>query len=168
MAGLPGQSPGVFLEDVSRAMALRPDWLRLHPALVLESTPLARSWRARAYRPWPLAPTLELLGKAVLAAWDAGTRVIRVGVAPEPGFAGRVLAGPRHEALGQRAASRALWLHVRRLFAHEGIRPRSLEGPARHLSDTLGWRGEMLPRWKALGLGREAIRPVEGDFFLVR
>lgn len=55
--------------------------------------------------------------------------MIRLGLAPEPGPSGHVLAGPAHPALGQQARSLALLDFLRRQIARLGRRPQGLEVP---------------------------------------
>lgn len=161
MAGLPGQGPAVFARDVALAATLEPEMVRLHPALVLAGTPLAARWSAGAFSPWSMGRTLAALAPALLRLWAAGIRAGRVGLAPEETLQRAILAGPWHPALGQRAASLALYLHLRRQL------PRPWPGgtllhPRRFQSDVRGHGGEMLPRLARLGL---APRPWDEPYF---
>lgn len=157
MLGLPGQSGRVFREDVALAVLARPSSVRLHPCLVLENTPLAGQFRDGHYQPWELGVAIDALADALLDFWRAGIHVIRVGLAPEDSLNAAVLAGPQHPALGQRAASLALFRHLRETLT--GAKLGRLLYPRRYESDVLGWQRERLPDWAALGLGRENLQP---------
>jgi hypothetical protein len=104
---------------VRLALSLRPSCLRFYPCLVPEGTPLAALWRRKAYEPWSLPATVAALGEGLRLAWEAGVPVIRLAVAPEPGFDAMILAGPRHPALGSmiqaEALTRALDIRLARL-----------------------------------------------------
>jgi histone acetyltransferase (RNA polymerase elongator complex component) len=168
LPGLPGQAPdpdGSWGRDLAAALACAPDLARLYPCLVLEGTALARRWAAGDYAPWPLDRTVDLLGRALLAFWERGIPVIRMGLAPEPGLEAHVLAGPRHPALGQMARSRALFHYLAPPIRNLGRPPRQLLAPRRHLSDVLGHAREMLPAWAGLGLGPAALGAGPDEFF---
>ncbi|MEW5774428.1 MAG: radical SAM protein [Thermodesulfobacteriota bacterium] len=168
LPGLPGMAPdpdGPFARDVALALEQAPAAVRLYPCVVLEGTGLARSWAAGEYVPWTLAQAADLLGRALLACWEADTPVIRMGLAPQPGLAGRILAGPWHPALGQMARSRALFAHIAGVLA--GRRPGRLLVPRPALADILGHGREMLPAWAGLGLAEEDIRVGDQSEFCV-
>jgi histone acetyltransferase (RNA polymerase elongator complex component) len=104
MIGLPGEDGAAFAETVRRAVALRPDMVRLHPTLVFRGTELADLYRAGAYAPLSLEDTLAACRHALRAFESAGIPVIRLGVqtTPEMEAPGVVLAGPYHPALRSR------------------------------------------------------------------
>lgn len=167
MPGLPGQSGAAFLRDVDMAVSLEPESVRLHPCLVLAGTPLAADLAAGSYRPWGLTRTINLLALALPRLWNRSIDAIRLGVAPEEAFVTSILAGPWHAALGQRAMSLALHLHIRSRAAFLGRPPKRLLLPRRHLSDVRGWRGELLPAWRKIGLGPESLIAWDREFFLL-
>ncbi|MGE4505953.1 MAG: elongator complex protein 3 [Desulfovibrionaceae bacterium] len=154
MPGLPGDRPGLFAKDVATAAALRPEAARLYPCQVLEGTPLAARWRAGEFRPWPLPRTRQELALGVGALWRAGVQVIRIGLAPEPGLAARVLAGPSHPSLGQMVRSLALYDHIRALAPGLGRAPRGLRYPQRSSGEIGGHSGELARAWERLGIGQ--------------
>jgi len=160
LPGLPGMAPdpdGPFLRDVALALDQAPACLRLYPCVVLPGTELARRWAAGDYVPWTLAQAADQLGRALLACWQAGVPVIRMGLAPQDGLAGSILAGPWHPALGQMARSRALLAHIAGFLAERGLRPGRLLVPGRDLSDILGHGREMASAWAGLGLAEDRI-----------
>lgn len=150
MPGMPGQTPEAFGRDMAQTAAIRPDFARLYPCLVLDGTPLAELWRSGAYAPWPLDATLDALAGALLTLWTAGIPAARIGLAEQEGLA--VLAGPRHPALGQVARARALLLHVRARLATLPERPDTLLVPRRWQGETLGQGNALAAEYAALGL----------------
>jgi histone acetyltransferase (RNA polymerase elongator complex component) len=103
MPGLPGDTPETFPETVSQVIALRPDFVRIYPALVIKDTPLAERYRAGEYSPLSLDDAVLLCHKAMARFEQAGIEVIRVGLQPtaELERPGTILAGPWHPAFRQ-------------------------------------------------------------------
>jgi len=100
MAGLPGDSPSRFARTVERAVALRPDTVRIHPTLVLAGTALAERFLCGEYVPLTTDEAIEASKYAVQMFEKAGISVIRVGLQTTPRMEvpGAVLAGPHHPA----------------------------------------------------------------------
>ena len=159
LPGMPGHNPQHFAHDVPAALAAGADMLRFYPCLVLEGTGLASMWRAGSYSPWSLEETLDALAPGWLAAARAGVPVIRMGLAPEPGLAEAILAGPVDRELGGRVKGRALLLAVREALHAPAVQqnflpecgfvlrlPRAMQG------FFWGAGGELRPVWAALGL----------------
>lgn len=157
LPGLPGDRPGVFRRDVETAARLAPDCARLYPCLVLEGTDLAALWRAGDYAPWSQARARTELSLALTRLWRAGVPVIRLGLAPEPGLAARVLAGPAHPALGQQARSLALLDFLRQQIVRLGRKLHGLEVPAGSQGEFWGHGGCLERAYARLGLPRERI-----------
>ncbi len=102
MAGLPGDTRGLFIQSMDKAIALAPDFLRIYPTLVLAGTNLADSFRKGIYTPLSLDEAVTWLTPAYAAALRAGIPVIRMGLHPDPALEkpGVILAGPYHPAFG--------------------------------------------------------------------
>ncbi len=165
LPGLPGHTLRSFAQDIARCIALRPDFVRIHPCLVLAGTGLEALWRRGAYAPWELAATLEALGEAVSQLWSAGIPVARVGLTPEASLLSAILAGPWHPALGSRVRARALWHDIRRRL--DGRLAASLTLPQRSSGEFWGHAGEMEPEYRALGLLRSAVTFTDGDEWML-
>lgn len=103
MPGLPGDTPETFQKTVTQAISLRPDFVRLYPALVIRETPLAELYRAGRYAPLSLDDAVLLCHQAVARFEQAGIEVIRVGLQPtaELERPGTIIAGPWHPAFRQ-------------------------------------------------------------------
>jgi histone acetyltransferase (RNA polymerase elongator complex component) len=103
MPGLPGDSAGIFGDTVRRVIELRPDVVRIYPALVLKETPLEGLYRTGRYHPLSLAETVAWCRDAMLAFEKANVEVIRVGLQPtaELEKPGTIIAGPYHPAFRQ-------------------------------------------------------------------
>lgn len=169
MAGLPEQNQAAFVADVAAACALAPEAVRLYPCLVLEETALAALWREGRYRPWSTARAVASLAKAATVFWARGVRVIRMGLAPEPGLERAVLAGPLHPALGNRVRALALYTlvrtQVRALAGDTGQQPRGLCYPRRRQGEIWGHGRELAPAYQRLGLASHNARPWDEPYF---
>ncbi|HZV81106.1 MAG TPA: radical SAM protein [Geobacteraceae bacterium] len=105
MPGLPGDSATGAVESLQRLLPLRPDLLRIYPAVVLKGTELARLYRAGSYRPLSIDEAVRICKVMLQVAAVAGITVIRVGLHPSDDLtaSGELLAGPYHPAFRQLA-----------------------------------------------------------------
>jgi histone acetyltransferase (RNA polymerase elongator complex component) len=101
MIGLPGDTLDRFLQTLDRVIELKPDFLRIHPTLVLKGAPLEDLWRAGAYSPMPLNEAIQWLKKGILKLEKSSIRVARIGLQPTEELQRDYLAGPYHPALHQ-------------------------------------------------------------------
>ncbi len=159
LPGMPGLEPARFLEDVDKALALKPSCLRMYPCLVLAGAPLATLWKNGDFTPWSLETTITTLGQALQRAWAANVPVIRMALAPEQSLEKAILAGPQHPALGSLIQAEALYAtvcqHLRQ--AKCDINTRQEQGFTLHLPKSCqgffyGHRGSLKERWQTLGL----------------
>ena len=101
MIGLPGDTYELFLETIDRVIDLKPDFLRIHPTLVLRGAPLQTLWETGGYLPLSLEGAIRWLKKGLLTLERSGIRVARIGLQPTQGLEKHILAGPYHPALHQ-------------------------------------------------------------------
>jgi histone acetyltransferase (RNA polymerase elongator complex component) len=103
MPGLPGDTGELAVSTLSRALALRPDFLRIYPALVVEGTVLARRFAEGRYQPLSLSEAISLCKVLLHHALLAEVPVVRMGLQPTTDLdsAGTILAGPYHPAFRQ-------------------------------------------------------------------
>jgi histone acetyltransferase (RNA polymerase elongator complex component) len=101
MIGLPGDTLDGFLYSLDRMIELRPDFIRIHPTLVLKGSPLEFLWKNGKYSPLPLDETIEWLKRGILKLEGASISVARIGLQPTKEFEEHLLAGPFHPALHQ-------------------------------------------------------------------
>jgi histone acetyltransferase (RNA polymerase elongator complex component) len=101
MIGLPGDSFVRFLQTLDRVIELRPDFVRIHPTLVLRGAPLETLWKAGEYTPLPLEETIEWLKKGLLKLEGASIPAARIGLQPTEELERDLLTGPYHPALRQ-------------------------------------------------------------------
>lgn len=117
LLGLPGETFASLRRTLATAIALRPDFVRLYPLLVLRGSGLAQLLQRGVYRPLSL-------GRAVVQAAflkkrfdDAGIRVVRMGLQPGPELEAALVAGPYHPAFGELVRSRLMLRLTRQILA---------------------------------------------------
>lgn len=103
MPGLPGESFAGAIRSMERVLALKPDFIRIYPTLVLKGTGLAALHGRGAYEPLSLQRAIDLCKHLLVMAYKARIPVIRMGVQPSEFLdaPGTVLAGPYHPAFRQ-------------------------------------------------------------------
>ncbi|MBC9783364.1 radical SAM protein [Heliobacterium chlorum] len=101
MTGLPGDNEAMSLFSLLECLWLRPDFLRIHPTLVLKGSPLEQRWRSGEYAVWSWGRTLRLLTQMALLCARHGVPVIRWGLMPGELCANSCLAGPYSPSLGE-------------------------------------------------------------------
>lgn len=137
MPGLPGADKGEALSSLSSALALQPDFLRIHPTIVLRGTLLEKLYRNGEYLPLSLSTAVELGAIMLRRAHIARIPVIRFGLMANENLdrGAAVVAGPYHPAFGQLLRSR-LWFERITELADGGCRAFRLH-PA-DLADVFG------------------------------
>jgi histone acetyltransferase (RNA polymerase elongator complex component) len=151
MPGLPGDDRATFLETIDKSTALRPDFVRLYPTVVLSGTILEDLYRRGSYRPLSLPEAVDWCKEALLRLSRNSIPVIRMGLQTTPTLErpGAIVAGPHHPAFGQLIKS-ALW--------YDRISPDLVEVSRRSpgpiirvhpsdLADVRGHRKGNLSRW---------------------
>lgn len=105
MPGLPGETAAGAVASFRKILSLKPDLVRIYPAVVLKGTELARMYQAGRYRPLLLQEAVDICKIMLHDAALAGIPVIRVGLQPtdDLSFGSEVIAGPYHPAFRQLA-----------------------------------------------------------------
>ena len=164
MPGMPGMRQEHFENDIRLSLELKPEFMRLYPCLVLRNTPLEAMWRSGAYVPWSETLVLGILPKAMLALWERGIRIIRMGMAPEKTLEGQILAGAHHPALGQSLRSLALLAFIRKTLPALP-KDKTLCVPRRFQGEFFGHKGSLKPDYAQMGISAATVRWWENSFF---
>jgi hypothetical protein len=123
--GLPGSSREEALQDAHRSAGLA-DFVRIHPALVLEYSGL-QAWHLDGlYEPLDLGVAVDVCREMLEVLEAAEVDVIRIGLQPGPDGFGRAVAGPRHPSFRQLVESERA-LAVLRTMLSPAHRGRSIE-----------------------------------------
>ena len=101
MIGLPGDTCDRFLQTLDQVMELKPDFVRIHPTLVLKGAPLEILWRNGEYPPLSLEGAVRWLKRGILKLENSSLSIARIGLQPTKELQRDFLAGPCHPALRQ-------------------------------------------------------------------
>jgi histone acetyltransferase (RNA polymerase elongator complex component) len=101
MIGLPGDNCDRFLQTLDRVIELEPNFLRIHPTLVLRGAPIEILWRDGKYSPLHLDEAVQWLKKGILRLENSSIPVARIGLQPTRELERDYLAGPYHPSLRQ-------------------------------------------------------------------
>ena len=101
MIGLPGDTMEYFLQTLDLITHLQPDFLRIHPTLVLKGAPLEILWRSGKYIPLSLDEAIQWLKKGLLKLEQASIPIARIGLQPTRELEDHTVAGPYHPSLNQ-------------------------------------------------------------------
>jgi histone acetyltransferase (RNA polymerase elongator complex component) len=101
MISLPGDSFVRFLQTLDQVIDLKPDFVRIHPTLVLKGAPLEILWRAGRYSPLSLEEAIQWLKRGLLKLERSSIPMARIGLQPTKELERDFLAGPFHPALHQ-------------------------------------------------------------------
>jgi histone acetyltransferase (RNA polymerase elongator complex component) len=110
MPGLPGDGREAFAATVNETIALKPEFVRIYPTLVIRDTPLAEDYRTGRYQPLTLDQAVALCKTALTAYRAADIEVIRIGLqaTDELEKTSTIIAGPYHPAFRQLVESSLL------------------------------------------------------------
>jgi histone acetyltransferase (RNA polymerase elongator complex component) len=150
MIGLPGDTRDRFFQTLDRVIDLKPDFLRIHPTLVLEGSPLESLWRAGQYSPLTLREAIHWLKPGLLKLERSSIRMARIGLQPTRELERHLLAGPYHPALHQLVDSEVFFDMAEHLLQKdsEGSQALFLRNP-KEVSNLRGQRNENIRKLRA-------------------
>jgi histone acetyltransferase (RNA polymerase elongator complex component) len=164
MPGLPGDTEEKALASLDGVLALRPDFLRIYPTLVIAGTRLAALYMSGAYAPISLAEAISLCKVMLHRALAEDVKVVRIGLQPtaELERGGVILAGPWHPAFRQLVEADLCYDLLSKITRGIGsASPLTVFCAAPRVSDVTGQRRQNIRR-----LAREqgvTISSVKGD-----
>jgi histone acetyltransferase (RNA polymerase elongator complex component) len=128
MLGLPGQDWPGLLKTARAVAALKPDFVRIYPTLVLAGSSLAAWYADGRYHPLELERALQWVKNLFLYFHGHGIAVTRMGLQASEGLAdGRnLLAGPYHPAFGHLVYASLFYDMAIRLIERDGNRHRTV------------------------------------------
>lgn len=101
MPGLPGDTLDSILMTAEAIIALRPDFVRIYPTLVLKNTPLYKMFLSGDYKAWSLEEMVSLCREVSKRFKEADIPVIRMGLQPTADLEANLAAGPYHPSFRQ-------------------------------------------------------------------
>ncbi len=104
MTGLPGDTPEKSVRTAEELAGLKPDGVRIYPAVVVRGTRLEQLWRSGEYVPQTPGEAADLCADLLEIFLPRGIPVIRLGLNPSRELSGGdALAGAYHPAMGELA-----------------------------------------------------------------
>ncbi|MBW2567390.1 MAG: radical SAM protein [Deltaproteobacteria bacterium] len=102
MPGLPGDTLESMLETGQSVAELKPDCVRIYPAVVVRNTVLEKWYGSGRFKPLSLADAVEVTKRLYLLFETRGISVIRMGLQATGSLLeqGAVVGGPFHPAFG--------------------------------------------------------------------
>ncbi len=145
MLGLPEASAESDLNSAKILALLQPDFVRIHPTLVLRDTDLERRFREGSYTPLSMEESVERCA-GVWNIYENNTiEVIRCGFhIPEAQLQKVLVAGPWHPAFGQLVRSLRWKKRLKAAFEASGGRKLYFEVNQSDYSDAVGHKRENL------------------------
>lgn len=164
MPGLPGDTTCSFVQTVQKTIALRPDFVRLYPCVVVKESGLARLYREGGFEPLSLAKAVAICEYSHQRFEKSGIRVVRMGLQPSESLEKSVIAGPYHPAFGELVQSR-LWLKKikKRLIQLGPEEKLEMHLSHRDVSSVVGQQKRNLLRLEELGFKDRFILVVDKD-----
>ncbi len=160
LPGLPKDTPQKSVRTAEITVSLKPDDVRIYPAVVLKDTALETLFSSGDYTPMTIEETVELCSVMYGMFYENGINIIRMGLHPMDFTEGDnpVVAGPYHPAIGFMIKSRYRRRALETLFKdwrseHSDSRPVSLLLPGKN-------------REEFIGMNRENIFYLKEKFFL--
>lgn len=107
MVGLPGENADKRRSSFNAVLDLKPDFLRIHPTIVLEGSDLADLYRKGIFLPLEHDDAVRICSDMVIEAESRGIPVIRIGLQSSCSLQeeGSIVAGPWHPSFGQMVRS---------------------------------------------------------------
>ncbi len=167
MPGLPGDTPAQSLGSLRSALALKPDFLRIYPTVVIAGTLLEELYSHGSYRPMTLDGAVDLCKIMLHESLRSGIPVIRMGLQPTTELLteGVIVAGPYHPAFRQMVEAELCFDLVARMIdgpAPSGCTVTVICSPSR-VSDVIGQRKANVRRLlQQFGMRIAAVVPDPG------
>jgi histone acetyltransferase (RNA polymerase elongator complex component) len=105
MTGLPKDNAEKSVKTAEQIIALKPDFVRIYPTLVLKDTYLEKMYQKGEYKPWSVDETVSVLKTIIPMFAENNIEIIRVAlsVTEEIAPGASLVAGPFHPAIRELA-----------------------------------------------------------------
>jgi histone acetyltransferase (RNA polymerase elongator complex component) len=164
MPGLPGDGEDIFRETVNKVIDLRPDVVRLYPAIVIKGTGLALLYEENRFHPLTLDQAVGICSESCIRLEREGIPVIRIGLMSSPSLLeeGQIVAGPWHPSFGFLVRSDIHQKRIRKFLPRPGeARTIRLRVPFREIPLVRGYKNRGLVSIERV-TGAE-VKEVAGD-----
>ncbi|MEG2054551.1 MAG: radical SAM protein, partial [Oscillospiraceae bacterium] len=139
------------LHTMDSFIALKPDTVRIYPALVVKNTLLAKWWQEGIYTPQTVEDATSLCAKLIVGFENAKIKVIRVGLHADTELENNFLAGPYHPAFKQICESKIYFEKISTLLKTVQKGDVTLQIPKGETSTVAGQKKCMLAEFKSMG-----------------
>jgi len=160
LPGLPKDTPEKSIKSAEITQSLKPDDIRIYPAVVLKDTVLEEFYVSGNYTPMTIEETVQICSVMYGIFYENGINVIRMGLHPMDFTEGdnSVVAGPYHPAIGFMIKSRYRRRHLESIFEtwqrnNSDVKTAALFLPEKN-------------REEYIGMNRENIFYLKEKFFL--
>ncbi|MBN1326621.1 MAG: radical SAM protein [Candidatus Cloacimonetes bacterium] len=144
MPGLPGSNQSTFLDTIRQVLAIKPDYVRIYPAVILKGTDLEKLYVSGLYKPLSLDKAIEVTADMITEFESAGIRIIKTGLHSDISPAD-ISGGPYHRQFGELVRKELLWRDLQKNF----VKDKTLVFSDRDISLFLGDKKELLTKIKA-------------------
>lgn len=114
MPGMFGDNKENFMESFQIIADLKPDALRVYPAVIFKNTVLARKYTEGQYIPLTLGEAVQMSLFIHLKCLKSGIEILRTGIPTENLDYSDILGGPFHPAFGDLVNSLAMMLYLKK------------------------------------------------------
>lgn len=111
LIGSPNEEKQHDEQMLKRSLELKPDFVRIHPLLVLKNTPLEKQYLSGKFKPIDLEQAIQRCADLVQKFEANGIKVIRLGLQPNELLDQSIVAGAYHPAFGDLVRGRILRQH---------------------------------------------------------
>lgn len=117
LPGLPKETSYTFIKGVKEVISLKPDLVRLYPALVVRRSGLEKLFQEKKYQPLSLNKAICWTARAKELFEKSGVTVIRIGLQQSTDLEQTYVAGPHHPAMGELVESRRWFKRIRKIVS---------------------------------------------------
>lgn len=116
MIGLPGATLRHEVSTAKQIIKLKPDFVRIHPTLVLKGTKLDKMYQKKEYKPLSIEHAVRKTERVLSIYKENNVKVIRVGLHPSEILLDSIVAGPWHPSFRELVEGRFLYNKVSKLL----------------------------------------------------
>lgn len=118
MPGLPGSDFEKDYNSAVKTAAIKPEYVRIYPTVVVANTELEELYKKGEYNPLSIDEAVEICSKMIAVIELAGIKIIRVGLQPseELRAEGNIVAGPFHSAFRELAEGEIYYRFLKKLY----------------------------------------------------
>jgi histone acetyltransferase (RNA polymerase elongator complex component) len=122
MLGLPNETKQDFFNSVDFVISLKPDYVRLHPTVVIKDTKLHKMYISKEFIPLDFDESVKLSAYAYKKFSNNNIKVIKLGLHSEASLSNNIVAGPYHPSYAQFVKSVIILDKIKKIFKNREIK----------------------------------------------